>query len=153
MLVNPAFPNLEGKNLLDAKDTQGKPLIRDMIKVADTSGSGWVDYMWPKPGESVSTQKSTYVSRARLERLQQAYAAQLNKPVASRFLPFDPDFKVEDYDRLQEEELDRINAAGEIKPSQRARVKLIRWLTREEHAERKQLEVDGPVPAPVRPSR
>jgi signal transduction histidine kinase len=66
MLVNPAFPNLEGKNLLDVKDTQGKPLIRDMIKVAQTSGSGWVDYMWPKPGESVSTQKSTYVSTARL---------------------------------------------------------------------------------------
>jgi signal transduction histidine kinase len=66
MLVNPAFPNLEGKNLLDVKDTQGKPLIRDMIKVAQTSGSGWVDYMWPKPGESASTQKSTYVSTARL---------------------------------------------------------------------------------------
>lgn len=66
MLVNPAFPSLEGKNLLDVKDTQGKALIRDMIKVAETSGSGWVDYMWPKPGESVSTQKSTYVSTAQL---------------------------------------------------------------------------------------
>jgi signal transduction histidine kinase len=40
MLVNPAFPSLEGKNLLDVKDTQGKALIRDMIKVAQTSGSG-----------------------------------------------------------------------------------------------------------------
>ena len=66
MLVTPAFPNLEGKNLLDVKDTQGKPLISDMIKVADTSGSGWVDYLWPKPGESVFTQKSTYVSTAGL---------------------------------------------------------------------------------------
>ena len=66
MLVHPAFPNLEGKNLLDVKDTQGKPLIRDIIKVAETSGSGWVDYMWPKPGESVATQKSTYVTTAGL---------------------------------------------------------------------------------------
>jgi signal transduction histidine kinase len=66
MLVNPAFPSLEGKNLLDVKDTQGKALIRDMIKVAQTSGSGWIDYMWPKPGESVATQKSTYVSTAQL---------------------------------------------------------------------------------------
>jgi signal transduction histidine kinase len=66
MLVNPAFPSLEGKNLLAVKDTQGRALIRDMIKVAQTSGSGWVDYMWPKPGESVSTQKSTYVSTAQL---------------------------------------------------------------------------------------
>jgi signal transduction histidine kinase len=63
-LVNPAFPNLEGRNLLDVRDTQGKALIRDMLEVVRTRGSGWVDYMWPKPGESVSTQKSTYVSRA-----------------------------------------------------------------------------------------
>jgi signal transduction histidine kinase len=65
-LVNPAFPNLEGRNILDVKDTQGKQLVREMLHVAQTSGSGWVDYMWPKPGESVSTQKSAYVSKAKL---------------------------------------------------------------------------------------
>lgn len=65
-LVNPAFPNLEGRNLLDLKDTHGKPLIREMFKVVQTSGSGWVNYMWPKPGESVSTQKFAYVSKAKL---------------------------------------------------------------------------------------
>lgn len=65
-LVNPAFPNLEGRNLMDLKDTQGKELVREMMHVAQTKDSGWVDYMWPKPGESVSTQKSAYVSRAKL---------------------------------------------------------------------------------------
>lgn len=65
-LVNPGFPSLEGRNLMDLKDTQGKPIIREMFKVVQTSGSGWVDYMWPKPGESVSTQKSAYVTRAKL---------------------------------------------------------------------------------------
>jgi signal transduction histidine kinase len=65
-LVNPAFPNLEGRNLLDLKDTQGKHLVREMLEVVQTRGSGWVDYMWPKPGESVSTQKTAYVSRARV---------------------------------------------------------------------------------------
>jgi signal transduction histidine kinase len=65
-LVNPAFPNLEGRNLLDLEDTQGKRLIREMLQVVRTSGSGWVDYMWPKPGESVSTRKSAYVSKATL---------------------------------------------------------------------------------------
>jgi signal transduction histidine kinase len=65
-LVNPGFPNLEGRNLLDLKDTQGKQLIREMFEVVQTSGSGWVDYMWPKPGESVSTQKSAYVSKAKM---------------------------------------------------------------------------------------
>ncbi len=65
-LVNPAFPNLEGRNLLDLKDAHGKLLIREMFKVIQSAGSGWVDYMWPKPGESVSTQKSTFVSKALL---------------------------------------------------------------------------------------
>jgi len=65
-LVNPAFPNLEGRNLLDVKDTQGKPLVRAMLDVVQTRGSGWVDYLWPKPGDNVSTQKSTYVSKAKV---------------------------------------------------------------------------------------
>lgn len=64
--VNPGFPNLEGRNVVDLKDTQGKPLIREMLAVAQSSGSGWVDYMWPKPGDSVSTLKSTYVSKAKV---------------------------------------------------------------------------------------
>jgi signal transduction histidine kinase len=66
-LVNPGFPTLEGRNILDVKDTRGKQPIREMLRVAETSGSGWVDYMWPKPGESVSTQKSAYVSKAKME--------------------------------------------------------------------------------------
>jgi single cache domain-containing protein len=66
-LVNPAFPNLEGNSLLDVTDTHGKHPIQEMLEVVKTRSSGWVDYMWPKPGESVSTQKSAYVSRAKLE--------------------------------------------------------------------------------------
>ena len=65
-LVNPAFPNLEGRSLLDVKDTQGKQLVREMLDVAQKKGSGWVDYMWPKPGEAVATQKTTYVSKANI---------------------------------------------------------------------------------------
>lgn len=65
-VVNPAFPNLEGRNLLELKDTQGKALVREMLETARARGSGWVDYMWPRPGESTSTQKSAFVSQARL---------------------------------------------------------------------------------------
>lgn len=65
-LVLPPFPNLEGRNLLDMKDTQGKQPIREMLELVQTRGSGWVDYMWPKPGESVSTQKSAYVTKAKI---------------------------------------------------------------------------------------
>jgi signal transduction histidine kinase len=52
--VNPAFPNLEGRNLLDLTDTEGKYLVREMLKVAQNHRVGWVDYLWPKPGDSLS---------------------------------------------------------------------------------------------------
>ena len=65
-LVNPVFPNLEGRNLLELKDTQGKYLNKEMLELVRTRGAGWVDYTWPRPGESVSTLKSAYVSRAKL---------------------------------------------------------------------------------------
>lgn len=65
-LVNPGFPNLEGRALIDLKDAQGKLVVREMFEVARSAGAGWVDYMWPKPGEAASTRKSAYVTRARL---------------------------------------------------------------------------------------
>jgi len=65
-LVHPAFPNLEGTDLRAARDMQGKYLVREMLELLRTEDSGWVTYMWPKPGENVPTQKSTYVSKARL---------------------------------------------------------------------------------------
>ncbi|HEU5048936.1 MAG TPA: cache domain-containing protein [Gemmatimonadales bacterium] len=66
-LVNPAFPNLEGRNLLELKDAEGKPLVRAMLDMVRAHESGWVDYMWPKPGESVPTRKSTFVRMARTD--------------------------------------------------------------------------------------
>lgn len=65
-LVNPGFRNLEGRNIMNLKDTHGKYLIQEMFKVTAEHDFGWVDYMWPKPGESVSTRKSAYVSRVKV---------------------------------------------------------------------------------------
>lgn len=63
-LAIPPFPNLEKRELIDMTDSQGKPIIREMLTLVRDKGSGWVDYMWPKPGESVPTRKSAYVRRA-----------------------------------------------------------------------------------------
>ncbi len=65
-LVNPGFPNLEGRNLLNLRDTAGKQPIREMLSLVRGGRSGWIDYMWPKPGENVSTRKSAYVQRAKI---------------------------------------------------------------------------------------
>lgn len=66
-VVNPAFRNLEGRNLMDIKDANGKFFVREMLRVVEERGNGWVDYMWPKPGESIPTQKSAYVTKAMMD--------------------------------------------------------------------------------------
>jgi cytochrome c len=64
-LMHPANPELETKNILDLKDANGKAFIREFVETAK-KGSGWVDYMWPKPGEKSPSKKITYVKGAKL---------------------------------------------------------------------------------------
>jgi signal transduction histidine kinase len=66
-LANGGFPSLVGRNLREHTDARGRPVVREMLELVGTHGSGWIDYMWPKPGESVSTQKSAYLCQAILE--------------------------------------------------------------------------------------
>jgi signal transduction histidine kinase len=61
--VNPAFPSLEGRNLLDYKDAAGKFLVREMIEKTEDTGSAWVDYYWPRPGSAEPVKKLAYVRR------------------------------------------------------------------------------------------
>ncbi|MFA5143589.1 MAG: cache domain-containing protein [Candidatus Omnitrophota bacterium] len=63
-VVNGGFPDVENKNLFDYKDPAGKYLTREVINTAVTKGAGWVDYLWPKPGEAASSRKHTYVKKA-----------------------------------------------------------------------------------------
>jgi signal transduction histidine kinase len=63
-LVHPGFPTLEGRNILEFKDDEGKYPIKEMMEKVKSRGAAWVDYMWPKPGESVSSTKSSYVKSA-----------------------------------------------------------------------------------------
>ncbi len=63
VLLNAAFPKKEGQNMAGKTDVNGKPMHDDMLKVAQTKGSGWVDYMFPKPGETKPSQKWSYVTK------------------------------------------------------------------------------------------
>lgn len=67
MLAHPMNPALtEKESLLDVTDkNQEKPkmLFAEFIKLAKTKDQGWVDYMWPKPGEEKASLKDTYIYR------------------------------------------------------------------------------------------
>jgi cytochrome c len=64
MLAHPIKPELTKQdNLLSVKDTDGKPLFVEFVDIANQKGKGWVDYMWPKPGQEKPAAKSTYIYR------------------------------------------------------------------------------------------
>ncbi len=62
-VVYPPDPKGEGKNMIDLKDYNGKPIGRLFIETAK-KGEGWVEYIWPKPGEKAPYKKITYIKRA-----------------------------------------------------------------------------------------
>ncbi len=62
--AHPIKPGLVGKSLLHVKDANGVIIFAEIAKVASSaSGKGWVDYMWPKPGEKKPSAKHTYVEK------------------------------------------------------------------------------------------
>lgn len=64
MLMHPIKYKMNGNDILDIKDANGKRLFAEFIDVCKTKGSGWVDYLWPKPGEKMPSQKISFVKKA-----------------------------------------------------------------------------------------
>lgn len=61
VLFNAAHPGREGLNWLDERDADGKRFHQDFVEVVSTYGSGWVDYMFPRPGRTVPSVKWSYL--------------------------------------------------------------------------------------------
>jgi cytochrome c len=57
-----ANEKLVGKNLIDLKDPEGKPLIQALRDTA-AKGGGWVDYEWPHPQTKKIESKASYVRK------------------------------------------------------------------------------------------
>ena len=64
MLMHPIKHKMEGKALLNLKDKNGKLFFVEMNKIAKEDGAGWVEYVWPKPGETEVSPKISYVKLA-----------------------------------------------------------------------------------------
>lgn len=58
-LVHPRLPGLEGQDLLDLKDAQGVPVIRELLARA-REGGGFQRYEWPKPSSGQPAPKLGY---------------------------------------------------------------------------------------------
>ncbi len=61
MVMHPIKPALDGKNLADFADPNGKKLFTEMVQVCTSDSQGFVDYMWSKPGEEKPVAKLSFV--------------------------------------------------------------------------------------------
>ena len=65
MRMHPIKYKLTGKNLINLTDSTGKLFFAVMNEVCEEKGSGWVDYMWPKPGEKKPAPKISFVKQVK----------------------------------------------------------------------------------------
>ena len=65
MRMHPIKYKLNGKNLVNLADSTGKLFFAVMNQVCEENGSGWVDYMWPKPGEKKPSPKISFVKQVK----------------------------------------------------------------------------------------
>jgi methyl-accepting chemotaxis protein len=62
MVMHPAKPELNGTELSGLKDPDGRAIFVEMTGIARTSGSGFLNYHWPKPGSDKAQPKLSYVT-------------------------------------------------------------------------------------------
>ena len=61
MLMHPISLSLNGTNVANIQDVNGKYIFQEMVKLSKEKGSGLVEYTWDKPGMSEPQPKYSYV--------------------------------------------------------------------------------------------
>jgi len=61
VIMHPIRTDLEGKNVGEVKDPNGNFLFRNFVETVKKSGSGYVPYLWPKPGHEKPVEKISFV--------------------------------------------------------------------------------------------
>ena len=61
IVTHPIKPELNGKDMLEYKDKNGKQIFKEFSAVAKANAEGFVDYVWPKPGFEAPQLKVSYV--------------------------------------------------------------------------------------------
>jgi methyl-accepting chemotaxis protein len=61
IIMHPIKPELDGTDASQVKDPAGKRLFVAFADTVKASGAGFVEYLWPKPGETAPVDKISYV--------------------------------------------------------------------------------------------
>ena len=62
MVMHPIKPELDGRDLTELKDANGKFMFREMASLVKSQQAGFVDYFWSKPGQGEAVAKFSYVA-------------------------------------------------------------------------------------------
>ena len=62
-IAHGANPRMVGKDLIDLKDGEGKPFMRERIEIIKTKGKGWQDYKFVNPVSKNIEPKSMYIDK------------------------------------------------------------------------------------------
>jgi len=59
-LSHPFTPALIGKNMMELKDADGKPFVKERIEIVKSKGSGTIQYRWTNPQTKKVEKKEAY---------------------------------------------------------------------------------------------
>ena len=62
-LIDPAYPTIEGRDISNFRDAIGRPVVKELLTQLESSDSAWVQFLWPRQGETVLSRKMMYVRK------------------------------------------------------------------------------------------
>lgn len=63
-IIDPAFPGLKGRDLINFQDITGKFVVQEMIEKLKKSNKTFIAYLWPRPGQTKGSKKIIYARKA-----------------------------------------------------------------------------------------
>jgi signal transduction histidine kinase len=62
-LVDPAYPTHGGRDMTTFRDAIGRPVVTEVMTALANSDSAWIQFLWPRSGETTLSRKLMYVRK------------------------------------------------------------------------------------------
>jgi len=93
IISSPLLTQIEGKNMMEQKDSQGNYTVKNSIEIVKKDGEGFMDVFWMKPGDDKETLKRKVVFVKKFEpfdwiigygEYQEDYQAEINEDLIKK---------------------------------------------------------------------